>query len=283
MADFLFSDIPNQNLRTGTDIVQTSGRDVIGVAPCRYVSDSLATAAMQAAHPRFVARSSSGRYWRALPDAGRIAVEVGGAKGDGVTDDGPAIRAAQAYAAAIGARGTSFGSAKYRVEPILPSEQVIVGAIPLQLITASGVQEFGGAAFTRQSGGRGLVYHPSFTGPIIDLPLAADVVAGSREFTLLPGLGANLAVGDTVLWQLGEVPYDTPETNNWSFATVEAITGDTVRLDRPSPAGLSLASVTGVNKRLRKLNVLRGHVVRDLTLGGIASEDGISQIGRAHV
>ena len=276
MADFLFSDIPNQNLRTGTDIVQTSGRDVIGVAPCRYVSDSLATAALQAAHPRFVARSSNGRYWRALPDAGRIAVEVGGAKGDGVTDDGPAIRAAQAYAAAIGARGTSFGSAKYRVEPISPSEQVIVGAIPLQLITASGVQEFGGAAFTRQSGGRGLVYHPSFTGPIIDLPLAADVVAGSREFTLLPGLGANLAVGDTVLWQLGEVPYDTPETNNWSFATVEAITGDTVRLDRPSPAGLSLASVTGVNKRLRKLNVLRGHVIRDLTLGGAACEDGIS-------
>ncbi|MFM5893996.1 MAG: hypothetical protein ACKOQM_06130 [Novosphingobium sp.] len=276
MADFLFSDIPNQNLRTGTDIVQTSGRDVIGVAPCRYVSDSLATAALQSAHPRFVARSSNGRYWRALPDAGRIAVEVGGAKGDAVTDDGPAIRAAQAYAAVIGARGSSFGSAKYRVEPIPPSEQVIVGAVPLQLITASGVQEFGSAAFTRQSGGRGLVYHPSFTGPIIDLPLAADVVAGSREFTLLPGLGASLTVGDTVLWQLGEIPYDTPETNNWSFATVEAVTGDTVRLDRPSPAALSLASVTGANKRLRKLNVLRGHVIRDLTLGGVASEDGIS-------
>ncbi len=276
MADFLFSEFPNQNLRTGTDIVLTSGRDVIGVAPCRYVSDSVATAALQAAHPRFVARSSNGRYWRALPDAGRIAVEAGGAKGDGATDDGPAIRATQAYASAIGARGVSFGSAKYRVEPIQPNEQVIVGAVPWQLITASGVQEFGGASFTRQVSGRGLVYHPSFVGPIVDLPLAADVAAGSRDFTLLPGLGASLAVGDTVMWQLGELPYDTPETNNWSFATVEAIAGDTVRLDRPTPAGLSLASVTGANKRLRKLNVLRGHVIRDLTLGGAASEDGIS-------
>ena len=95
MADFLFNDIVNQNLRTGTDIVQTSGRDAIGVAPWRYASDALATAALQAAHPRFVARSSNARYWRALPEAGRIAVEVGGAKGDGLTDDGPVIRAAR--------------------------------------------------------------------------------------------------------------------------------------------------------------------------------------------
>lgn len=276
MADFLFSDIPNQNLRSGTDIILTSGRDVIGVAPCRYVSDSLATASLQTAHPRFVARSSNGRYWRALPEAGRVSVEVGGAKGDGINDDGPAIRAAQAYAAAIGARGTAFGSAKYRVEPITSAEQVIAGAVPQQLITAPGMQDFGGAVFTRQVGGRGVVYHPSFVGPIVELPLGADVVAGSREFTLQSGLGANLAVGDTVLWQLGELPYDTQETDNWSLATVEAVTGDVVRLDRPAPASLALSSVTGVNKRLRKLSVLRGHTISDLTMGGTAAEDGIA-------
>ena len=276
MADFLFNDIANQNLRTGTDIVLTSGRDAIGLTPWRYVSDALATAAMFSAHPRFVARSSNGRYWRALPEAGRIAVEVGGAKGDGLTDDGPTIRAAFAYASAIGARGVSFGSAKYRAEPILAAEQVIVGAPPVQLITTSAIQDFAGAAFTRQVGGRGLVYHPSNIAPIIDLPLASDVVAGTRDFTLAAGGGSSLAVGDTVAWQLGELPYDTPETYNWSFATVEAINGDTVRLDRPSPEGLALASVTGANKRLRKVNVLRGHVIRDLTLGGVAAEEGIT-------
>ena len=78
------------------------------------------------------------------------------------------------------------------------------------------------------------------------------------------------------MWQLGELPYDTVETDNWSFAQVEAITGDLVRLDRPSPQALALTSVTGANKRLRKLNVLRDYVVRDLTLGGVPSEDGIA-------
>ena len=116
MPDFLFSDIAAQNLRAGTDIILTSGRDAIGAAPWRYVNDALATAALHSAHPRFVARSSNGRYWRALPEAGRIAVEVGGAKGDGVTDDGPTIRASFAYVNAIGARGVSFGSAKYTFE-----------------------------------------------------------------------------------------------------------------------------------------------------------------------
>ena len=276
MADFLFSDIINQNLRFGTDIILTSGRDVIGVAPCRYVSDAMATAALQSAHPRFVARSSNGRYWRALPEAGRVAVEVAGAKGDGTSDDGPAIRATFAYANAIGARGASFGSAKYRAERILPAEQVLTSNPPIQLVTTSGIHDYAGVALTRQSGGRGVVYHPANIAPIIELPLAADVAAGARDFALIPGAGANLTVGDTVMWQLGEFPYDTPETPNWSFATVETVTGDTVRLDRPSPEGLVLSSVTGANKRLRKLNVLRGHVIRDLTLGGVAAEDGIS-------
>jgi len=33
MADFLFTEIPSQNLRSGTDIVQTSGRDALDTAP----------------------------------------------------------------------------------------------------------------------------------------------------------------------------------------------------------------------------------------------------------
>ncbi len=276
MADFLFSDIVNQSLRSGTDFIFTSGRDVVGLAPWRYVSDALSTAALQAAHPRFVTRSSNGRYWRAAADNGRIAVEVGGAKGDAITDDGPAIRAAFSYATAIGARGLSFGAARYRAEPILPAEQIIVGALPIQLITTSGIHDFAGAAFTRQTSGRGLVYHPANIAPIVDVPLASDVSAGARDFSVVAGGGVNLAVGDTVLWQFGELPYDLPETLNWSFATVEAVTGDVVRLDRPSPENLVLSSVSGTNKRLRKLNVLRGHVIRDLTLGGAASEDGVS-------
>ena len=276
MADFLFAEIPLQNLRSGTDLVQTSGRDAIGAAPWHYVSDSLASAALMAAHPRFVARSSNGRYWRAVPDGGRIAVEAGGAKGDGVTDDGPAVRAAYAYAAAIGARGVSFGSARYRVDYILPGEAAVQGNPPIQILPPNALsQEHGGATFTRQTGGRGIVYHPLNQAPIVELPLGADVVAGSREVTLASGLGAQLAAGDTVLWQLGELPFDTPETLNWAFATVLAVTGDTVLLDRPMPESLALTSVSGSCKRLRKLNVLRDWSIRDLILNGPA-EDGIA-------
>lgn len=276
MADFLFSDIANQNLRSGTDIIQTNGRDVIGQAPWRYVSDSVATAALFAAHPRFVARSSNGRYWRALPEDGRISIEAGGAKGDGVTDDGPAMRATLAYVAAIGARGAAFGSPRYRIERILPGEAVMPGNAPIQVVRQgdAGV-DFSGAVLTRQAGGRGIVFAPGQHGSVIPLPLGADVVAGSLDVTLAAGGTGQLAVGDTVMWQLGELPYDTPETLNWSFASVVSITGDVVRLDRPMPQSLVLSSVTGNNKRLLKLQPLRDWTVRNVTLIGPA-EEGIS-------
>ena len=283
MADFLFADIPLQNLRSGTDIIQTSGRDTLGIAPARYVSDALATAALMASHPRFVARSSNGRYWRALPESGRISVEVGGAKGDGLTDDGPAVRASHAYAAAIGAKGVSYNSAKYRMEQIPPSEASVYGNPPVQVIQPlSGLQDLGGASLVRQGGGRGIVYHPQNIFPIFELPLGADVVAGSREVTLQSGGGLNLAPGDSVLWQIGELPYDTPETLNWSIATVLSVNGDTILLDKPMPESVSLASVTGSCKRLRKLSVLRDWSLRDGVVVGPA-EDGLSLYGAERI
>lgn len=276
MADFLFADFALQNLRTGTDIVQTSGRDAIGLAPWRYVCDSLATSALLATHPRFVARSSNGRYWRAVPEAGRVAVEVGGARGDGLTDDGPAIRATFAYVAAIGARGVSFGAPRYRIDKIPPSEATVQGNPPIQLVRQGDpAEDFGGATLVRQGAGRGIVFAPGQVGPVVELLLAADVVAGSNEVTLVPGAGASLAVGDTVVWQLGELPYDTAETLNWSFAAVIAITGDVVRLDRPIPQGCVLSGVTGANKRLLKLQPLRDWTIRDAVMAGPA-EDGVS-------
>ncbi len=276
MADILFTQIATETLRTGTDTIQTSGRNVLGLGSWRYVSDGLANAALAAAHPRFAARSANGRYWRAIADAGKVPVEVGGARGDGLSDDGPAIRATFAYAAAIGARGAAFGSPKYRVEQIAPSEQVVVGNPPLQVLPASsGNYDYGGAAFSRLGGGKGITFSPFNSGSVIDLPLAQDVLAGARDVTLQSGATAALAVGDTVMWQFGELPFDTPETLNWSFATVEAISGATVSLDRPIPEALILASVTGANKRLRKLNVLRDVAISDLSLSGPNFEDGV--------
>jgi len=273
MPDFLFSEIPQQNLRSGTDIVQTSGRDALGVAPWRYVSDALATAALMTAHPRFVAKSSNNRYWRAVPEGGRIPVEVGGAKGDGATDDGPAIRATHAYVAAIAGKGVGFLSARYRCEHIQPGEAPVWGSPPIQIVTPDGAcQDHDGATFVRQAAGRGIFYHPQNQTPIIELALGADVVAGSREVTLASGGGTQLAPGDTVMWQLGELPYDTPETLNWALATVLAVNGNVVTLDKPMPESLALSSVTGSCKRLRKLRPLRDWSLSNLTLEGPAEE-----------
>ncbi len=284
MADFLFSQFSSQTLRSGTDIIQTSGRDTLGVAPGRYVNDSRATAALFAAHPRFVGQSSNGRHFRALPEAGRIAVELGGAKGDTTTDDGPAIRAAISYAAAISARGVSFSSAGYRMEGVPPSE--VITTPTMVLPATSAIHDWGGARISRQSGGRGIIYHPDYAGGIVELPLAADVVAGTRSVTLATGSGIALSIGDLVLWQLGEIPYDTTETFNWDIAKVIAINSDVVTLDKPIPSGLVRSTVTGPNKRLRKMAILRDLVIRDLTLDNIAGiQDGIALYGaqRVHI
>lgn len=277
MPDFLFAEFAGQNINSSTKVVQTNGRDLVGQGVGLYVADGFANAALFAAHPRLVARSSNKRYFRALPDGGRIPVELAGAKADGVTDDGPAIRAAANYARAISAQGIRLAPVRYRVEKIPPSEQVLNTNPPIQLLSAdAAIDDYGGAQFTRQSGGRGLVHHPATPGTVAELPLAASVAAGSREVQLQAGLGSQLAVGDWVMWQLGEFPYDPVETPNWDFARVEAVSGDLVRLDKPVPLTFAPVTVTGANKRLRKLRILRDHVIRDLTLGGTEVEDGIS-------
>lgn len=279
MADFTFTQFSTQNIKTGTDLVQTTGRDTIGVAPGTYIADNLATAALFAAHPRFVGRSSNGRYFRAMPQSGQIDVMLSGAKGDGNVDDSEAIRAAYDYAAAIGADGVAFGSRPMRLEalPWTP-EAVIEGPQPALIVPATPkVYDFGGAQFFSTTVSRNIVYNPELAGSIIDIPLIADVVAGDTSVKVSLADAHLLQTGDLVLWQLGELPYDIPETLVWDYARVTNIAGEVVSLDKPVPQGLILANVTGPNKRLRKLERLEDCVFRDATFNGpTVAESGIS-------
>ena len=115
MADFLFTQFSSQNINSSTDLVLTSGRSVKGQAPGSYVADSLATAALFAAHPRFVGKTANNRYFRAIPANGEIQIELGGAIGDGAANDQPAIQATIAYAEAIGTRTVVFTAKAYRL------------------------------------------------------------------------------------------------------------------------------------------------------------------------
>ncbi|MFM5924097.1 MAG: hypothetical protein ACKOPG_07940 [Novosphingobium sp.] len=123
MADFLFTQFAAQNINANTDLVTTSGRSTKGVALASYVCDSLASAALLAAHPRFVAQSANGRFFRAVPTSGALNVELGGAVGDGLSDDQPAIQATIAYAEAIGVRTINFSARTYRLRcPVRTSD-----------------------------------------------------------------------------------------------------------------------------------------------------------------
>jgi hypothetical protein len=278
MADFLFTQFANENIRTGTDLVQTTGYNTPGIGPGRYLSDGLATAALFAAHPRFVGRSSNGRFFRALPECGRLDLALAGVAANGTDDDSAAIRAAFAYATAIGADGVRFARRDHRLEAQpLPPSPIITGPQPsLWLDHKPGMLDFGGARLVSTAIGRNLVYFPGRVAPTIDLPLIADVAAGDRQVQVAAGDAAKLQPGDLVLWQLGELPYDIPETLVWDSARVTAVAGEVVSLDKPVPAGLVLSSVTGPNKRLRKLARLEDCTIRDLVLDARAgAESGI--------
>lgn len=278
MADFLFTQFAGENIRTGTDLVQTTGYGTIGIGAGRYIADSLATAALLAAHPRFVGRSSNGRHFRALPERGKVDVALAGVAANGSTDDSAAIRAAFAYAAAIGADGVSFSRQSYRVEAqAAPPTPVVAGPQPgLSLDSRPGLLDFGGARLVSTAFCRNLVYVPGQIAPTVELPLIADVAAGDRQVRVSASSAAQLQVGDLVMWQLGELPYDIPETLVWDSAQVTAIAGEWVSLDKPLPAGLQLTTVTGANKRLRKQVRLEDCTIRDLLIDARAgAESGI--------
>lgn len=276
MTDFLFSEFSTNAIKSGTNIVQTSGRSELGRAPALYVADARATAPLASAHPRFVASTSNGRYFRALPQAGRIAVELGGAAGNGVADDRPAIAATIAYAAATGAARVSFASPAYALTPI-SAVNYGVGPQPNVILPPGGGTIDGeGARFILSRGGRGFSHHDNYYNRTVTVTVAADLPAGATAIPLRPGEGALLAVGDEVLWTLGEAPYDTPETFNWDFARIVAISGDTITVDKPVPEPFTLAAVTGVNRRLRRLPVLSDLAMRDMVIEAPAGcEDGI--------
>ncbi|MCB2076470.1 MAG: hypothetical protein KDE55_02105 [Novosphingobium sp.] len=106
--------------------------------------------------------------------------------------------------------------------------------------------------------------------------LATDIATGDRELTLEAGEGANWQPGDTLLWQLGSLPYDRPETINWGFAQVKAVNGDVLTIDQPMPEPFALADVAGLpytdyfgeenryNKTLYKMPITQGLEIRDL-------------------
>lgn len=103
----LFTNLPAQTIDPTVMSITTGGYSAVGSGGATYVADSLATAALAAAHPRACKASANGRYFRLAGPV--ITVEQLGALGcanaaANTPNDQPAFQAALDYAAAVGIR-----------------------------------------------------------------------------------------------------------------------------------------------------------------------------------
>ena len=93
-----FADLPSRTVPPTAERIEAW----VGGHRGSYVADTLATATLAAAHPRFCKRDAAGRHFRL--DQPAITVEQGGATGVAGTNDQPAWQATLDYAAAVGIR-----------------------------------------------------------------------------------------------------------------------------------------------------------------------------------
>jgi hypothetical protein len=103
----LMVNLVNHAIPSAVTAILTGGYALAGVGGATYVADSLATATLASACPRFCAADRAGRFFRLAPQAGKIALSQGGALG-GANNDQPALQAAINYCAAIGCRELGF-------------------------------------------------------------------------------------------------------------------------------------------------------------------------------
>lgn len=103
--------------------------------------------------------------------------------------------------------------------------------------------------------------------------VTGPMAAGSNVFNIGAAAAANYAVGDKVLWRLGDIAFDPPETYNWKFARVTAtdVGSGTVTLDRH----LSTAwDGTGTNNRhLHKIQNCEGSVLGEFAVESLTLPD----------
>lgn len=120
-----FAQLAARAIPDSVQILRTSGHAASGKGGGSYVADALCTEALAAAHPAFVLRTANGRRFRLMPEHGAIQVEQGGAIGDGIANDQPAIQATLDYAKAVGIGEVAFASHHYRIHAVTRTSPVI--------------------------------------------------------------------------------------------------------------------------------------------------------------
>jgi hypothetical protein len=119
-VDTLATGIGSVSIPAVNKVFRTKGYGALGKGIGLYVADSLANAALAAAHPRFCKLSADGRYWRLSVEDG-LNVLAAGAIADNATDDGPAFIAALAYLKAIALTRAPYGFTRGGPKLLIPA------------------------------------------------------------------------------------------------------------------------------------------------------------------
>ncbi len=113
---FVFTSTGTKSLPASVSTFSSSGYASTGLGAANYVSDSLATAALAAAHPRCCKQSADGRYWRLVPGTnGKNHFRQTGVVTGTVVDNYAAIQALFDYAAAVGLIRLTFPHGRIEV------------------------------------------------------------------------------------------------------------------------------------------------------------------------
>lgn len=235
--------------------VDTIGYAAAGKGAGTYISDTLADAALKAAHPRFCfGPALGGQYFRLIPEGEKVTFDQGGAVGDGATDDGPAAYAAVKYAEAFGYK---WGACRrtYALAVLPDSVHNWPGAQPnLVFQPESWSIDLGGATLLLANGSGGIRAGAHYALPFFDdaygedstrSEIVEDLAVGETAIDLAAGEGANWAVDQRGFLKGGEQAIDEPEGHDPVFFRIKAVAGDTVTIDTPNRREMLLAGMTG--------------------------------------
>lgn len=234
---------------------------------------------------------------RALPHRRRPRYpSEAGAALNGTTNDRGAVEATLTYALA-NSRKLEFDPNSTLAINTIPSSEFnwTVGTQPALILQPTLKRiEGNGATIKLQSSTRGLIggsmwsnYHTSHFNSAVTSEIASDIAVGALDIPLTAGGGAKFTVGDTVVFQVGEMSFDRPEPDDFFFARITAKpSADTITIDRPFTTPLTVASQTTYGKFVRKWTLFENLVVNDITLEGPTAdrfESGLNIFGARNV
>lgn len=213
-----------------------------------------------------------GRWIKIAVATRSVDLDLLGAAADGTTDDRVALQTAISVSDRL-----TIPTGTYRVGSIPQSEFDWQAGPQPALILQPSIRAIDGQGSTLllSSSSRGIMggsmwsnHHTNHFDPSITGTIATDLVAGTRTIPLSAGDGAKFTIGCTVVLQLGELAYDRPEPDEWFFARVTAISGDTLTIDRPVTRPLIVTNQTSYGKFVRRWTLFENLIVSDLTING---------------